>query len=153
LKKERWFSPFFFILVAILTLRIIEACQRTGAQAVHPGYGFLSENEEFVKLCEFNHIKFIGVEAEIGGYVLLVYNHFSFSFFSLFSFLRVAYLAGPKSPAINAMGDKIQSKLLAVDAGVNVIPGFKGVVRDVAHAIQIGTVGFGFGFGLVLILG
>jgi propionyl-CoA carboxylase alpha chain len=39
---------------------IIEACQATGAQAIHPGYGFLSENEEFSKLVEENGITFIG---------------------------------------------------------------------------------------------
>lgn len=41
--------------------RIIEACLKTGAQAVHPGYGFLSENQEFVAMCESNKIKFIGI--------------------------------------------------------------------------------------------
>ncbi|MEW9583719.1 biotin carboxylase N-terminal domain-containing protein [Paraburkholderia sp. DGU8] len=40
--------------------RIIEAARATGAQAVHPGYGFLSENEEFAKACEAAGIVFIG---------------------------------------------------------------------------------------------
>ncbi|KQT10147.1 acetyl-CoA carboxylase biotin carboxylase subunit [Ramlibacter sp. Leaf400] len=40
--------------------RIIEACKRTGAQAVHPGYGFLSENEEFARKVEEEGITFIG---------------------------------------------------------------------------------------------
>src|SRR5206468_8313271 len=40
--------------------RIIEACKKTGAQAVHPGYGFLSENEEFSKKVEAEGITFIG---------------------------------------------------------------------------------------------
>jgi propionyl-CoA carboxylase alpha chain len=40
--------------------RIIEACKQTGAQAVHPGYGFLSENEEFAKKVEEEGITFIG---------------------------------------------------------------------------------------------
>lgn len=40
--------------------RIIEAAQRTGAQAIHPGYGFLSENAEFAELCEKNKLVFIG---------------------------------------------------------------------------------------------
>ena len=40
--------------------RIIEACKRTGAQAVHPGYGFLSENEEFARRVEEEGIVFIG---------------------------------------------------------------------------------------------
>ena len=40
--------------------KIIEVCKQTGAQAVHPGYGFLSENAEFSKKCEDNGIIFIG---------------------------------------------------------------------------------------------
>ncbi len=40
--------------------RIIQACKDTGAQAVHPGYGFLSENEQFAKRCEEEGIIFIG---------------------------------------------------------------------------------------------
>ncbi|MCW8872919.1 MAG: acetyl/propionyl/methylcrotonyl-CoA carboxylase subunit alpha [Xanthomonadales bacterium] len=40
--------------------RIIEACRRTGAEAVHPGYGFLSENAEFSNECKNNQIVFIG---------------------------------------------------------------------------------------------
>ncbi len=40
--------------------KIIAACKQTGAQAVHPGYGFLSENAEFSKRCEEEGITFIG---------------------------------------------------------------------------------------------
>src|SRR5438105_12146099 len=40
--------------------KIIEACKQTGAQAVHPGYGFLSENEEFARKVEEEGITFIG---------------------------------------------------------------------------------------------
>ncbi|NJD26607.1 MAG: acetyl/propionyl/methylcrotonyl-CoA carboxylase subunit alpha [Betaproteobacteria bacterium] len=43
--------------------KIIEACKRTGAQAVHPGYGFLSENEEFAEALAVNGITFIGPPA------------------------------------------------------------------------------------------
>jgi 3-methylcrotonyl-CoA carboxylase alpha subunit len=43
--------------------KIIEACKRTGAQAVHPGYGFLSENEEFAEALAANGITFIGPPA------------------------------------------------------------------------------------------
>ena len=39
---------------------IIEACKKTGADAVHPGYGFLSENTDFAAACEANGITFIG---------------------------------------------------------------------------------------------
>jgi propionyl-CoA carboxylase alpha chain len=44
----------------LLADKIIEACQRTGAQAVHPGYGFLSENEDFARRVEEAGIAFIG---------------------------------------------------------------------------------------------
>ena len=40
--------------------KIIEACKQTGANAVHPGYGFLSENTEFCAQCQANGITFIG---------------------------------------------------------------------------------------------
>ena len=40
--------------------KIIEAAKKTGAQAIHPGYGFLSENEAFAKRCEDEGIAFIG---------------------------------------------------------------------------------------------
>ena len=40
--------------------RIVEACLATGAQAVHPGYGFLSEKSKFAQLLEDNGIVFIG---------------------------------------------------------------------------------------------
>ncbi|UWQ15313.1 acetyl-CoA carboxylase biotin carboxylase subunit [Aliiroseovarius sp. M344] len=43
---------------------IIAACEITGAQAVHPGYGFLSENEQFVQVLEDHEITFIGPSAE-----------------------------------------------------------------------------------------
>jgi propionyl-CoA carboxylase alpha chain len=43
--------------------RIIEACKATGAQAVHPGYGFLSENEAFARDLEARGIVFIGPKA------------------------------------------------------------------------------------------
>lgn len=44
--------------------RIISAALATGAAAIHPGYGFLSENREFAELCEKNGIAFIGPSAE-----------------------------------------------------------------------------------------
>jgi propionyl-CoA carboxylase alpha chain len=74
---------------------IIDAIKKTGAQAVHPGYGFLSENAEFASKLAENGITFIG----------------------------------PPNGAIISMGDKIESKLVAKEAGVNVIPGFDGVVE------------------------
>jgi len=47
----------------LLADKIIEACKQTGAQAVHPGYGFLSENEAFAQRCEDEGIAFIGPKA------------------------------------------------------------------------------------------
>ena len=43
---------------------IIEACKTTGAEAVHPGFGFLSENADFAELCLKNNIVFIGPRPE-----------------------------------------------------------------------------------------
>ncbi len=44
--------------------RIIEAAKETGAEAIHPGYGFLSENAEFARRCEAEGLVFIGPSAE-----------------------------------------------------------------------------------------
>src|SRR4249920_3799216 len=43
--------------------KIIEVCKESGAEAVHPGYGFLAENAGFAKACEDNGITFIGPPA------------------------------------------------------------------------------------------
>ncbi|WP_299192186.1 acetyl/propionyl/methylcrotonyl-CoA carboxylase subunit alpha [uncultured Erythrobacter sp.] len=83
--------------------KIIAACKQTGAEAVHPGYGFLSERASFVEALEAENIAFIG----------------------------------PPPNAIAAMGDKIESKKLAKEAGVNVVPGFVGEIRDTEHAVEI----------------
>ena len=45
--------------------RIISAAKNMGADAIHPGFGFLSENSEFVRKCEENGITFIGPEADV----------------------------------------------------------------------------------------
>ncbi len=83
--------------------RIVQACKDTGAEAVHPGYGFLSENKAFqVALAEAG-IAFIG----------------------------------PDARAIEAMGDKIESKKLAKEAGVNTVPGYMGVIQDADEAVRI----------------
>ncbi|KAJ2007407.1 hypothetical protein H4R26_000787 [Coemansia thaxteri] len=82
---------------------IMQAIRTTGAQAVHPGYGFLSENAKFVKELDAAGVAFIG----------------------------------PREHALAAMGDKIQSKIIAQQAGVNTIPGYNGVVRDSDHAVEI----------------
>lgn len=44
---------------------IIEAANITGADSIHPGFGFLSENANFAKICEESHIKFIGPKSEV----------------------------------------------------------------------------------------
>ena len=83
--------------------KIVQACLDTGADAVHPGYGFLSENSHFRDALDAAGIAFIG----------------------------------PGKKAIESMGDKITSKLIAEKAGVNTIPGYTDVVRDADHAIEI----------------
>lgn len=45
--------------------RIVTAARNMGADAVHPGFGFLSENAEFVRLCEANGLTFIGPKADV----------------------------------------------------------------------------------------
>ncbi len=83
--------------------KIIAACKATGAEAVHPGYGFLSERTSFAEQLKAEGIAFIG----------------------------------PPVNAIAAMGDKIESKKLAKEAGVNVVPGFVGEIEDTEHAVRI----------------
>ena len=83
--------------------KIIAACKATGAEAVHPGYGFLSERTSFAEALAAEGIEFIG----------------------------------PPVNAIAAMGDKIESKKLAKEAGVNVVPGFVGEIEDTEHAVRI----------------
>jgi acetyl-CoA carboxylase, biotin carboxylase subunit len=44
---------------------VIEAAKATGADAIHPGYGFLSENQDFAEVCESEHITFVGTPAAV----------------------------------------------------------------------------------------
>ena len=83
--------------------KIIAACKETGAEAVHPGYGFLSENSKFAQALADNGIAFIG----------------------------------PNIKAVEVMGDKIESKKFANAAKVNTVPGYLGVIKDVAEATKI----------------
>ncbi|MBX3502978.1 MAG: acetyl/propionyl/methylcrotonyl-CoA carboxylase subunit alpha [Alphaproteobacteria bacterium] len=83
--------------------RIVEACRKTGAQAVHPGYGFLSEKQEFQAALEKAGITFIG----------------------------------PDAHAIHAMGDKIESKILAKKAGVSTVPGHLEAIPNADEAVKI----------------
>ncbi|MCP9223481.1 acetyl/propionyl/methylcrotonyl-CoA carboxylase subunit alpha [Erythrobacter sp. LQ02-29] len=81
--------------------KIIAACKQTGAEAVHPGYGFLSERASFVEALAKENITFIG----------------------------------PPASAIAAMGDKIESKKLAREAGVNTVPGSEGAIENTEDAL------------------
>ncbi len=92
---------------------ILAACRATGADAVHPGFGFLSENAEFARALDVAGIRFIG----------------------------------PGADAIDAMGDKIRSKRIAQQAGVNTIPGYDGEIRNADHALDVA---FSIGFPVIL---
>jgi propionyl-CoA carboxylase alpha chain len=89
--------------------KIIDAVKKTGANLVHPGYGFLSENRLFV------------AELEKVGVIFV----------------------GPSVFSVEMMGDKIQSKKIAIEAGVSIIPGHMGVIKNANDAIKIANkVGF-----------
>ncbi len=87
----------------LLIDRIVKACKQTKAEAVHPGYGFLSENRAFQEALAKAKIVFIG----------------------------------PDAHAIQAMGDKIESKKLAGAAGVNCIPGVNDAIETAEKAVEI----------------
>jgi propionyl-CoA carboxylase alpha chain len=93
--------------------RIVEAARTSGAQAVHPGYGFLSENAAFAQALEAAGITFIG----------------------------------PPSPAIRLMGDKIEAKRLAIEAGVSTVPGHALPVRD---AVEAGPIAERIGYPVMI---
>lgn len=82
---------------------IISAAEITNSDAIHPGYGFLSENARFSHICEEHKIKFIGA-----------------------------------SPAmIEAMGDKSTAKETMKKAGVPVVPGSDGLLKDLDDAKKV----------------
>jgi len=83
--------------------KIVAACKASGAEAVHPGYGFLSENPAFATALAANGILFVG----------------------------------PPPEAIAAMGDKITSKTLAMEAGVSTVPGHMGLIADADEAVRV----------------
>ena len=83
--------------------KVISAVKETKANAVHPGYGFLSENAKFAKALSDIGVTFIG----------------------------------PPEHAIRSMGDKITSKKIAQDAGVNTVPGYMGIINDDKEAVRI----------------
>ncbi|MFA6119214.1 MAG: acetyl-CoA carboxylase biotin carboxylase subunit [Parachlamydiales bacterium] len=81
---------------------ILAACEITGADAIHPGYGFLSENAKFASICESCGLIFIG----------------------------------PSHEAIAMLGDKSKAKEIAKKAKCPIIPGTKGIVKDVSEALN-----------------
>lgn len=83
--------------------KIIAVAKKSKADAIHPGYGFLSENATFVKKLNNSKIKFIG----------------------------------PNPNAIKKMGDKIESKNLAIKLKLNVIPGHTAPVKNSKEALKI----------------
>src|SRR5271154_5133942 len=83
--------------------KIIAAAKETGAEAVHPGYGFLSERAAFAQALADAGIVFIG----------------------------------PNLHAIEAMGDKIESKKFANAAKVSTVPGYLGVIESPERAAEI----------------
>ncbi|MGH6925367.1 MAG: acetyl-CoA carboxylase biotin carboxylase subunit [Propylenella sp.] len=89
--------------------RIVAAAHEAGAEAVHPGYGFLAENAAFARALEAAGIAFIG----------------------------------PPAAAIEAMGDKLQSKRIAEKAGVAIVPGHPHAIADPNEAVGIAA-GLGY---------
>ncbi|WP_096016575.1 acetyl-CoA carboxylase biotin carboxylase subunit [Campylobacter lanienae] len=87
---------------------IITACEISEADAIFPGYGFLSENQNFVEICEKHNIKFIG----------------------------------PSVEAMALMSDKSKAKQMMMRAGIPVVPGSDGAIKDIETAkklaVQIG---------------
>ncbi|MBR0104026.1 MAG: pyruvate carboxylase, partial [Firmicutes bacterium] len=82
---------------------IIQVAKAKGVDAIHPGYGFLSENPEFAKKCEAEGIVFIG----------------------------------PSHRMMNALGDKIQSKKVALSVGVPTVPGGEKAAETEEEAILL----------------
>ena len=82
---------------------IIQIAKSKGVDAIHPGYGFLSENPSFAAACEGAGIAFIG----------------------------------PTKGTMNAMGDKISSKQIAIACGVPIIPGIDHAIKSVDEVMKI----------------
>ncbi|MGR9049411.1 acetyl-CoA carboxylase biotin carboxylase subunit [Halobacillus faecis] len=82
---------------------IMSVATLTGTDAIHPGYGFLSENAEFAEMCEECNITFIG----------------------------------PSSYAIQKMGTKDVARETMRDAGVPVVPGSAGIIKDEEDGMKV----------------
>jgi acetyl-CoA carboxylase biotin carboxylase subunit len=88
---------------------ILSAAEVTGADAIHPGYGFLSENATFAEVVEQCGLKFIG----------------------------------PRSAMLKLMGNKVQAREAAEKAGLPLLPGARGVLKDADEAEKVAReVGF-----------
>src|SRR5258706_9323511 len=83
--------------------RIISTAEITDADAVHPGYGFLSENPNFAEVCEASGLKFIG----------------------------------PPPEGIRRMGSKPEARTQMHKAGLPLLPGSQGILRNVDHGPDI----------------
>jgi acetyl-CoA carboxylase biotin carboxylase subunit len=83
--------------------QLLSAAEITRADAIHPGYGFLSENAEFAEVCENCKIRFIG----------------------------------PRPEMLRLMGNKVRAKQAAREAGLPLLPGSTGVVKDPKEAEAI----------------
>ncbi len=81
---------------------IIAAAEVTNADAIHPGYGFMAENDYFVEICEDHELNFVG----------------------------------PRAGAIKKMGNKSVAKETMKAAGVPVVPGSEGVLKNVKDALS-----------------
>jgi len=88
---------------------ILAAAVAHGADAIHPGYGYLSESPMFAEICEAHNLVFIG----------------------------------PTPQHIELLGDKSKAKATMRDAGVPVVPGSEGSIRDEAELVRIaGEIGY-----------
>ena len=81
---------------------IISATVLTGAEAIHPGFGFLAENSKFAEMCRECNIVFIGPDPEV----------------------------------IEMMGNKSRARQIMTEAGVPVVPGVEGVLKNFEHAVS-----------------
>ncbi|WP_345239605.1 acetyl-CoA carboxylase biotin carboxylase subunit [Pontibacillus salipaludis] len=82
---------------------IMSVATLTESDAIHPGYGFLSENPDFAEICDECNITFIG----------------------------------PSAQAIRKMGTKDVARETMKEAGVPVVPGSEGLIRDEEHGLQV----------------
>ncbi len=82
---------------------ILAAAEIADVDAIHPGYGFLSENAHFAEICEASNITFVG----------------------------------PRPEAIRSVGDKSRARATAQKAGVAVVPGSEGTIREETEALRL----------------